>query len=154
MAYDAFLKLTDVKGESQDDKHKGEIELLSFNFGVTQTGTSAHGSGMGHGKSELTDLHFVHHIDGARHTLNDNDIQLVFVGARFDESRMFDLLEFIRADAGKNRMRVRIDETRHDDATSGSDHFAIFGDQTFDFAASADGLYSIAAEEQRAVLDD
>jgi len=65
MAYDAFLKLTDVKGESQDDKHKGEIELLSFNFGVSQTGTSAHGSGMGHGKADVTDLHFVHHIDQA-----------------------------------------------------------------------------------------
>ena len=64
------------------------------------------------------------------------------------------LFEFIGANAGKNRMRMRIDETRHDDATSGVDHFAIFGDQTFDFAASADGLYSIAAEEQRAVLDD
>jgi hypothetical protein len=44
-------------------------------------------------------LHFVSHIDEARRALDNNDVQLVFVGARFDESRMFDLLEFIRADA-------------------------------------------------------
>jgi type VI secretion system secreted protein Hcp len=65
MAYDAFLKITDVKGESHDDKHKGEIDLLSFSFGVTQPGTSAHGGGAGGGKAAVTDLHFVHNVDQA-----------------------------------------------------------------------------------------
>ena len=64
------------------------------------------------------------------------------------------LFEFVGANAGENRMRMRVHETRHDDAPSGVDHFAIFGDQVFDFAASADGLYTIAADEQPAVLDD
>ncbi len=65
MAYDAFLKLTDIKGESNDSKHKGDIDLLSFSFGVTQPGTSAHGGGGGAGKSTVSDFHFVHHIDQA-----------------------------------------------------------------------------------------
>ena len=30
MAVDIFLKLGDIKGESTDDKHKNEIEVLSF----------------------------------------------------------------------------------------------------------------------------
>ena len=34
MAYDAFLKIDGVTGESQKDKHKGEIELGSFSLGA------------------------------------------------------------------------------------------------------------------------
>jgi type VI secretion system secreted protein Hcp len=63
MAYDAFLKLTDIKGESNDSKHKGEIDVLSFSFGVSQVGTSSHGGGGGAGKASFTDLNFVHKID-------------------------------------------------------------------------------------------
>jgi type VI secretion system secreted protein Hcp len=65
MAYDAFLKLTDVKGESQDAKHKGEIDILSFSFGVAQTGSSAIGGGGGTGKASVQDFHFVHAMDQA-----------------------------------------------------------------------------------------
>lgn len=36
MAVDMFLKLEGVDGESQDDKHKKEIEVLSFSWGETQ----------------------------------------------------------------------------------------------------------------------
>jgi hypothetical protein len=32
---DVFLKLGDIKGESIDDKHQGEIELLAVRWGVT-----------------------------------------------------------------------------------------------------------------------
>ena len=35
MASDIFAKLGDIKGESLDDKHKDEIEVLSFSWGVT-----------------------------------------------------------------------------------------------------------------------
>ena len=38
---DFFLKLGDIKGESLDDKHKGEIDLISFKFGVRQPGGAA-----------------------------------------------------------------------------------------------------------------
>jgi type VI secretion system secreted protein Hcp len=33
-ATDIFLKLSDIKGESIDDKHKDEIEVLSWSWGV------------------------------------------------------------------------------------------------------------------------
>src|SRR6267143_983565 len=37
MGFDAFLKLDGIPGESRDAKHKGEIDILSFHWGVTQT---------------------------------------------------------------------------------------------------------------------
>ena len=37
MAVDIFLKLGDIKGESTDDKHKNEIEVLSFSWGIANT---------------------------------------------------------------------------------------------------------------------
>jgi type VI secretion system secreted protein Hcp len=63
MAYDAFIKLTDVKGESTDSKHKSEIDILSFSFGVNQTGSSATGGGGGTGKASFHDFSFVHSVD-------------------------------------------------------------------------------------------
>ena len=36
-AIDYFLKLDGISGESKDSKHKGEIEVLSFSFGETQS---------------------------------------------------------------------------------------------------------------------
>jgi len=52
MAFDAFLKITtpDVAGESQDAKHKGEIELFSFSLGAhnpTTIGSATGGAGAG-----------------------------------------------------------------------------------------------------------
>lgn len=36
MAFDAFLKIDGIPGESTDDKHKEWIEVLSFSHGVSQ----------------------------------------------------------------------------------------------------------------------
>jgi type VI secretion system secreted protein Hcp len=65
MASDIFAKIGDIKGESLDDKHKGEIEVLSWSWGVTQSGTMAHGGGGGEGKANFNDFNFTHHIDKA-----------------------------------------------------------------------------------------
>jgi type VI secretion system secreted protein Hcp len=40
MAMDLFLKIDDVKGESTDAKHKGEVELVSWAWGLTRGATS------------------------------------------------------------------------------------------------------------------
>ena len=65
MASDIFAKIGDIKGESPDDKHKGEIEVLSWSWGVTQSGTMSHGGGGGEGKASFNDFNFTHHIDKA-----------------------------------------------------------------------------------------
>jgi type VI secretion system secreted protein Hcp len=38
--FDAFLKLDGIEGESTDHKHKGEIQLESFSWGASNTGST------------------------------------------------------------------------------------------------------------------
>jgi type VI secretion system secreted protein Hcp len=57
-ADDYFLKLDGITGESSDSKHKGEIDVLSFSFGETQTGALAAGGGGGAGKVQMSDFSF------------------------------------------------------------------------------------------------
>jgi type VI secretion system secreted protein Hcp len=56
---DYFLKIDGIDGESMDSKHKNEIQLESWSFGETQTGTAMTGEGMGAGKVQMGDFHFV-----------------------------------------------------------------------------------------------
>ena len=66
MAADIFAKLGDIKGESLDAKHKDEVEILSWSWGVANAGAMAGGgSGGGAGKANFQDLSFTHHIDKA-----------------------------------------------------------------------------------------
>jgi type VI secretion system secreted protein Hcp len=65
MASDIFAKIGVIKGESLDVKHKDEIEVLSWSWGVTQSGSVTHGAGGGAGKATFHDLNFTHHIDRA-----------------------------------------------------------------------------------------
>jgi len=57
-AVDYFLKIAGIEGESNASKHKGEIELDSWSFGGTQTGTEHFAGGGGMGKFSAQDFHF------------------------------------------------------------------------------------------------
>jgi type VI secretion system secreted protein Hcp len=65
VASDIFAKIGDIKGESLDDKHKDEIEVLSWSWGVTHAGTGGRGGGGAAGKASFNDLSFTHKIDKA-----------------------------------------------------------------------------------------
>jgi type VI secretion system secreted protein Hcp len=65
MASDIFAKIGDIKGESSDAKHKDQIEVLSWSWGVTQSGSMTPGGGGGAGKPSFHDFSFSHHIDRA-----------------------------------------------------------------------------------------
>src|SRR4029078_819607 len=65
MATDIFAKIGDIKGESTDAKHKDEIEVLSFSWGVANSGPSGSGGGSGAGKATFQDLLIVHGVDKA-----------------------------------------------------------------------------------------
>jgi type VI secretion system secreted protein Hcp len=65
MASDIFAKIGDIKGESTDSKHKDEIEVHSFSWGVTNTASISAGSGAASGKATFQDLTIVHAIDKA-----------------------------------------------------------------------------------------
>lgn len=56
---DYYLKVDGAPGESMDEKHKDEIEILSFGFGASQTGSAAYGKGLGAGKVSMQDFSFV-----------------------------------------------------------------------------------------------
>ena len=59
MAADFYLKIGEAPGESQAEGHKGEIEVLSFSFGVSNSGRfDETGGGGGAGKSSFQDLSF------------------------------------------------------------------------------------------------
>jgi hypothetical protein len=51
------------------------------------------------------DLLFVNDLAAAKSAL-DESIKLIFVGARFDESRMFDLLDYIRKDVAHRKIQI------------------------------------------------
>jgi type VI secretion system secreted protein Hcp len=65
MASDIFARIGDIKGESLDDQHRDEIEVFSWSWGVTQTGSMAHGGGGGSGKAMFQDFTFTHNVDKA-----------------------------------------------------------------------------------------
>ena len=47
MAVDIFLELEGIKGESKDHKHKDQIDVLSWSWGMAQSGTAHMGGGAG-----------------------------------------------------------------------------------------------------------
>ena len=65
VATDIFAKIGDIKGESLDDKHKDEIEILSWSWGVTNAVVMSGGGGAGAGRARFQDLSFSHTIDKA-----------------------------------------------------------------------------------------
>ncbi|MEJ2375591.1 MAG: type VI secretion system tube protein Hcp [Pseudolabrys sp.] len=62
MASDIFIKIGDIKGESTDDKHKDEIDVVSWSWGVAQHGSMDTGGGGGSGKASFSDLSFTHYV--------------------------------------------------------------------------------------------
>ena len=63
MAQDIFLKIEGITGESLDDSHKDEIEILNWEWEIQQESSMHAGSGGGAGKATVKDLTFEHNID-------------------------------------------------------------------------------------------
>ncbi len=64
MAVDMFLKIEGVDGESTDSSHKGEIDILAWSWGLSQSGTTHMGGG-GAGKVNVQDISVTKWIDKA-----------------------------------------------------------------------------------------
>jgi type VI secretion system secreted protein Hcp len=64
MASDIFAKIGDIKGESIDDKHKDEIDVMSYSWGLSNAGSLASGGG-GAGKAQFQDFHFTSNTNKA-----------------------------------------------------------------------------------------
>lgn len=61
MAADFLLEIDGIKGESSHEKGVGQIEIMSWSFGVSNAGSGNVGSGHGSGKASLQDIHFTSH---------------------------------------------------------------------------------------------
>ncbi len=64
MPFDAFLKIEGIPGESRDVKHKDEIEVLSFSWGVTQP-QQATQARLRPGRADVQDFTIVKGLDKA-----------------------------------------------------------------------------------------
>ena len=68
MAVDIFINMGEkIKGESQDKTQgpKGDIDVLAWSWGMSQSGTMHMGSGGGSGVVNVQDLSFTKYIDKA-----------------------------------------------------------------------------------------
>jgi type VI secretion system secreted protein Hcp len=58
-----FLKIDDLVGESQDEQHAGEIEVLGWSFGESTSGAPQIGGGAGVGRVSVQDLNITKKTD-------------------------------------------------------------------------------------------
>jgi len=84
MAVDMFIKIDDIEGESSDDVHAGEIDVLAWSWGMSQSGTTHTGPGGGAGKVNVQDLSFTHYVDKA----SPNLMQMCCNGQHFEEATL------------------------------------------------------------------
>lgn len=82
MAVDAFLKLGDLKGESPVEGFEDQIQVLSWSWGMSQTGTTHSGTGGGAGKANIQDMAITHYVD----TASPNIIKACCSGKHFEEA--------------------------------------------------------------------
>ena len=81
-ATDMFMKIGDVKGESIDVKHKDEIDVLAWSWGMSNSGTTHSGSGGDVGKANVQDFSFTKYVD-----LSTPDLMLSTLnGQHFDQA--------------------------------------------------------------------
>jgi type VI secretion system secreted protein Hcp len=82
-----FLKIDGIKGESTDKAHKDEIDLLSFEFAASNSGSFNMGPGGGAGKSSVTDITVSKYVDAAstellKHCLTGKHIDKIVLTVR------------------------------------------------------------------------
>lgn len=71
-AVDMFLKIDGVPGESVDDKHAGEIDVLAWSWNISQSSDLAAGGGAGAARPQLRDLKVIKYADAATAALTSN----------------------------------------------------------------------------------
>jgi type VI secretion system secreted protein Hcp len=72
MALDMFINMgANIVGESADAKQgkAGDIDVLAWSWGMSQSGTTHMGSGGGAGKANFQDLSFTKYIDSSSNAL-------------------------------------------------------------------------------------
>jgi type VI secretion system secreted protein Hcp len=84
MAVDMFFKIAGVDGEAKDSKHKGEIDVLAWSWGLSNSGSAQVGGGAGAGKVNVQDLSFTKWFDKASPKL----VLACCNGSHYDEATL------------------------------------------------------------------
>ena len=84
MAVDMFIQIGDLKGEAQDKTHKDKIDVLSWSWGMSQSGTMHTGGGGGGGKVAVQDVSITKWVDKASSPL----LQACAQGTQYPESKL------------------------------------------------------------------
>jgi type VI secretion system secreted protein Hcp len=71
MALDMFMKIEtpNVPGESKDKAFAGDIDVLAWSWGASNSGTTHMGGGGGAGKANFQDLSFTKYVDKGTNVL-------------------------------------------------------------------------------------
>ena len=85
MAVDAFLKLDGIDGESTDSAHQGEIDVLSWSWGASATGSFGMGGGGASGKASFADMSIAKLYDKA----SPNLMKKLADGTHISEATLF-----------------------------------------------------------------
>jgi type VI secretion system secreted protein Hcp len=62
---DFYIKIDGIPGESKDARHQAWIDVLSFDYAVSQSSSMFTGGGGGVGKATFDALSFIHYVDKA-----------------------------------------------------------------------------------------
>lgn len=69
MASNMFFRIGEIKGESHDSRHKDEIEVVSWAWGLTHPANPSSGGGGPTARASFHDIRFTHLIDRASPSL-------------------------------------------------------------------------------------
>ena len=71
MALDMYMNMGAIKGESADKVQgaAGDMDVLAWSWGMSQSGTTHMGKGGGAGKANFQDLSFTKYVDAASNAL-------------------------------------------------------------------------------------
>jgi type VI secretion system secreted protein Hcp len=123
MAFDTFLKLAGIEGESTDTKHAKEIEILSFSFGASNPasiGSATTGAGVG--KVSISSFNVMKKVDKASVKLFEKCCK----GEHIDQANVVlrkaggTALEFLKYEFKK----VFVDSIQHTGSAGGDDSAA------------------------------
>ncbi|MCF6236918.1 MAG: type VI secretion system tube protein Hcp [Gammaproteobacteria bacterium] len=85
MASDMFLDLgSTIKGESKDAAYEGKIDILGWDWGMSQTGSSHTGGGAGTGKVSIQDITISKYVDSS----SANFMLYCAAGKHFEEGKI------------------------------------------------------------------
>ena len=85
MATDMYLKLSSIKGEATDSTHKDEIDVISWSWNASNSGSFHMGPGGGAGKATISDLNVVKYVDASSTEL----LKCCMTGKHLDEAKLF-----------------------------------------------------------------